>query len=236
MKTKEVIKFVGIAATLGVTGLAIIYRKQIIGFVKGGKKAVEPLTAAKLAEDELKLWGNSSIKEGDPKTMERLRDYWKSGANITNWSDSRMTNEAWSAAFISWLFYNSNKDTQLKRSASHSVYIRDAVANRKNNAKNGYFGYKPTEVKVEVGDLVCYARQGGVSYDSTGSYASHCDIVTKVDSKNGKARSIGGNVSNSVKVTEVPLTRDLKVDNSKNDKGYFVVIKNKKVRTDGQKS
>lgn len=233
MKTKEIIKFVGIAATLGVTGLAIVYRKQIIAFAKGGKKGVEPLVAAKLAEDELKLWKDSSIKEGDPKTMERLREYWKKGAEVTNWPDSKMTNEAWSAAFISWLFVNSNKGTELKRNASHSVYIRDAIANRKNNAKSGYFGYKPTEVKLEVGDLVCYGRGGGASYDSTGSYASHCDIVTKVDSKSGKARSIGGNVSDSVKVTEVPLTKDLRVDNSKNSKGYFVVIKNKKVRTNG---
>jgi hypothetical protein len=233
MKTKEVIKIAGMIAVTGFTVTAIVYRKQIIAFAKGGKKGVEPLVAAKLAEDELKLWKNSAIKEGDPKTMERLRDYWKKGAEINNWSDSKMVNEAWSAAFISWLFVNSNKSTELKRNASHSVYIRDAIANRKNNAKSGYFGYKPNEVKVEVGDLVCYGRGSGANYDSTGSYASHCDIVTKVDSKSGKARSIGGNVSDSVKVTEVPLTKDLKVDNSKNSKGYFVVIKNKKVRTDG---
>jgi hypothetical protein len=230
MNTKQIVKLVGIGATLGVTGLAIIYRRQIYNFVRGGISGVEPLKAAQLAEKELKLWKDSSIKEGDPKTMERLRDYWKKGAEITNWSDSKMTNEAWSAAFISWLFVNANKDTKLKRNASHSVYIREAIANRKNNAKSGYFGYKPTEVKLEVGDLVCYGRGGGASYDSTSSYASHCDIVTSIDRKNGIARSIGGNVSDSVKATNVPILSDLKINKAKDNKGYFAVLKSKKVK------
>jgi hypothetical protein len=228
MNKKEVIKLIAVGATLGVTGLAIMYRKQLYGLVTGGKSALEPLHAAKLAEEELSAWGNGEINEGDKRTMEKLRSYWKEGANIKSWSDEKMINEAWSAAFISWLFYKANSDTLLKRNASHSVYIRDAVSSRKNNAKKGYFGYKPDEVDVKVGDLVCYPRQNGVTYDSTGSYMSHCDIVTKVDKSS--ARTIGGNVSNSVKVTNVAL-KNGKIDNSNSDnRNYFVVIRNKKVK------
>lgn len=230
MNKKEVVKIVGMIAVTGFTVTAIVYRRQIYNFVRGGISGVEGLTAAQLAEKELKLWDDSKIKEGDPKTMERLRDYWKKGAEINNWSDSKMTNEAWSAAFISWLFVNANKDTKLKRNASHSVYIREAIANRKSDAKKGFFGYKPTEVKLEVGDLVCYGRGGGASYDSTSSYASHCDIVTKIDRKNGIARTIGGNVSDSVKATNVPISDDLKINKAKDTKGYFAVIKSKKVK------
>lgn len=225
MNKKEVIKLVVVGATLGVTGLAIVYRRQIFGFIKGGKKGVEGLAAAKVAEEEYKAWGNGAIKEGDSRTMERLRSYWKEGAEITTWSDQKMINEAWSAAFVSYAYVKANPDTKLKRSASHSVYIRDAVSNRKNNAKDGFFGYKINEVDVKVGDLVCYPRQSGVTYDSSGNYASHCDIVTKVEKDN--ARTIGGNVSNSVTVTDVPL-KNGKIDGERAKNKYFVVIKPKK--------
>ena len=88
--------------------------------------------------------------------------------------------------------------------------------------------YKTNEVQVKVGDLVCYPRQSGVSYESLAGYKSHCDLITEI---NGNiATGIGGNVSNSVSKKKYVL-KDGKIDKSKDDKGYggvFTVIKNLK--------
>lgn len=216
----------GIAlAIIGVT--AYINRKKVIKGVKISVKAmtdfVNNLTNTALAE--YNFWQNGAIKEGDPRTMERLRAYWRDGAGVKNWTDAQMKSEAWSAAFISYIMKKSGAGKDWKYSPSHSTYIVDAIKNRKENNSNPFKGYKPEEVKVEVGDLVGYPRQAGVTYDTTGAFMSHTDVVVKIG--NGYADSIGGNISDTVKVTRVPLTPDGKIDKSKASK-YFVVIKNKK--------
>ena len=215
----------GIAlAIIGVT--AYINRKKVIKGVKISVKAitdfVNNLTNTALAE--YNFWQDGSIKEGDPRTMERLRMYWKEGAGVKNWTDAQMKSEAWSAAFISYIMKKSGAGRDWKYSPSHSTYIVDSIKNRKENNANPFKGYKPEEVKLEVGDLVGKARQGGVTYDTKGAYKSHTDVVVKI--KDGYADTIGGNVGDTVKVTKVPLTPDGKVDLKRSD--YFVVIKNKK--------
>jgi len=85
------------------------------------------------------------------------------------------------------------------------------------------------EAKVEVGDLVCYPRQASATYDTTGAYMSHCDLVTEI--KGDEAITIGGNVGNSVTKTIVPIDSKGFIDKSRDKKGYggyFTVIKNKK--------
>jgi hypothetical protein len=112
-------------------------------------------------------------------------------------------------------------EDDFKFASRHSTYITNAIANKKQN-KKGFKGYKLNEKKVELGDLVCYARQGGVGYDTTGTYNSHCDLVVAIDGDN--AIGIGGNVSNSVTETKIPLD-----DNgfAKEGNRRFVVIKTK---------
>lgn len=203
--------------------IAYTYRRSLI---IGSKKFKRKLS--NLAESEWNAWNASGkIKEGSPQTMDRLRKYWEEGAGVKQ-SDSYYVNEAWSAAFISYVMRKSGAKDTFPYSHSHSNYIVKSIKNRKTDSDNPFKGYKPSEVKVEVGDLVCYPRQAGVTYDSTGNYYSHCDIVTEIDKD--KAVSIGGNVSNSVTKTMVPL-KDGKIDKSKDKQGfggYFVVIKNQK--------
>lgn len=179
------------------------------------------------AREEWEFWRRGDVKEGDPSTMERLRKYWREGAGIQNWSDEKMADEAWSAAFISYVMKKSGAGADWKYSPSHSTYIVDSIRNRKLNNNNQFKGYRPEEVKLEIGDIVGKPRQDGVTYDSLGPYKSHTDIV--VDIKNGFADTIGGNVGNSVSLTKVPLTPDGKIDNSRvSGRKYFVVIKNTK--------
>ncbi len=213
----------------GVTAIALIYlyRKILKNKISEGYDLVSGFVnkLKDTAISEWNFWNEGSVKEGDPKTMQRLREYWKEGAGVKNWSDKQMTDEAWSAAFISYIMKKSGAGDYWKYSPSHSTYIVDSIKNRKLNNDNPFKGYKPSEVKLAVGDLVGFARQAGVGYDTTGSYKSHTDVV--VGLKDGYAETIGGNVSNSVTMTKVPLTADGKIDTSKQPK-YFVVIKNKK--------
>ena len=211
--TKYIIGALSLAA-IGGGVLLYINRRKIS---KVARNAVD------LAKGEFDYWneGSNQRKENEASVFDRLKDYWQEGADIF-WSKTKMVNEAWSAAFISYLMKKAGAGDDFKYSASHSVYIRDAIKNRKEDNKNPFKGYKPEEVKVEKGDLVCYARQGGVGYDTTGAYKSHCDMV--IDVAKDKATTIGGNVSNSVSKTEVDLDDNKQIVDPK----YFVVIKNKK--------
>jgi hypothetical protein len=220
-----------IASMLGVTAVTLIfiYRKVLKEKVMEGYESIsdfiEKLKNTALSEWE--YWKNGTVKEGDPSTMERLREYWREGAGVKNWSDRQMTDEAWSAAFISYVMKKSGAGSDWKYSPSHSTYITDSIKNRKLNNDKPFKGYKPEEVKVEVGDIVGFPRQSGITYDTTGNYKSHTDIVVNI--KDGYAETIGGNVSNSVTMTKVPLTPDGKIDKStEKGKKYFVVIKNEK--------
>ena len=206
----------GLASLTFVGGVILVYKKRF-SISKVGRKAIG------LANSEFNDWNKGDVKrkEGDSLMYDNIKKYWQEGAD-TFWSKTKMINEAWSAAFISYVMKKSGAGDDFKYSTSHSVYIRDTIKNRKNENDNPFKGYKPEEVKVKKGDIVCYARQGGVSYDSTGAYKSHCDII--VDVKKGIATGVGGNVSNSVSKTEIELGSDGKIVDDK----YFVVIKNNK--------
>jgi hypothetical protein len=167
--------------------------------------------AAQLANEELNAWSNGSTKEGNATTMQRLRDYWKQGAKV-NASDSYYINNAWSGAFISYIMRKAGAGDQFPYNALHANYINKAKQNRKNNIKS-FQAFKKSEVPVTVGDLICYPRQEGITYESNGTYFAHCDIVTEVTP--GKAYAIGGNVSDSVKKSAYNLDSNNKVTTEK---------------------
>jgi hypothetical protein len=111
-----------------------------------------------------------------------------------------------------------------KYNLSHSVYITEAIKNKLENNNKKFKGYKPDEVDVEIGDLVCYPRDKGITYNTNAPYVSHCDLITEI---NGNiAVGIGGNVSNSVSKKNYNL-KDGKIDKVKSS-SIFVVIKNLK--------
>ena len=207
----------GGAILIALASAIVIYRLSVRKFIA---KTPFRRRSVKNALEEYKLWGEGKKKETESSMYATIKKYWDSiGWNESQWSPS---GTAWSSAFISYLMKKSKaNEDEFKFASSHSQYITKAIANRKNNAK-GFKGYKIDEKKVELGDLVCYARQYGVTYDTTGSYNSHCDLVVEIDGDN--AYAVGGNVSNSVTKSKIPLTSD----------GYaeagnrrFVVIKTK---------
>lgn len=209
-------------------GVSFLTVTLIYLFSKPKKSSDFKKKLVKLANEEHDAWNqNGKIKEGNSKTLDRLRKYWKEGGGV-NESDNYYINEPWSASFISYIMKKAGAGNDFKYSPSHSQYIEQSVKNRKSNKSAKFKGFKPHEVQVKVGDLVCYPRQAGVNYDSVAGYKSHCDLITEI---NGNiATGIGGNVSDSVTKKKYVL-KDGKIDKSKDDKGYggiFAVIKNYK--------
>ena len=174
--------------------------------------------AVDIANKEWVAWNKGKTKETDRSVYNRLKKYWDAvGWKESRWSPSGV---AWSSAFVSWVMREAKAGGDFNYSSSHSKYIRHAVKNRKLNTNNPFKAYKLDEKKAEVGDLVCYARQSGVGYDTTNSYDSHCDIIVSIDGSD--AQVIGGNVSNSVTMKKVPLTPDGKI---KSGGKRFTIIK-----------
>lgn len=211
---------IGVFATIGVTGLAIMYRKEIAALLTGG--AYQRMNAVRIAKKEWDKWNkDGKIKEHNSKTIDELNEYWKSVGRTYE----GMKYQPWSAAFISYVMKNAGLGDNFKYSAMHSTYITKSIQNEKEN-KGRVRGLKPEDIELKEGYLVCYGRASGSSanYNTTGSYESHCDVVVEIDKREGFATTIGGNVSDSVSKTKVPITKKGKIDPVKGKK-YFVVIK-----------
>ena len=210
-----------------ILGAITIFTIYIIKRKKGSSNFKKKLVD--LANQEFNKWNPKGIKikEGAKDTLQTLRNYYEEGSGVKN-SDSYYISTPWSATFISYLMKKSGAENDFKYNLSHSEYIQEAVQNRKANNSKKFKAYLPNEVNVNVGDLVCYPRQSGVSYNSTGNYASHCDLIIAV--KDNNAVGVGGNVSNSVSKSNYAL-KNGKIDKSKDKKDYggvFTIIKNLK--------
>jgi hypothetical protein len=208
----------------GIGLLVLLFLKNKKASKSNFKKKLIDLTNA-----EFNKWNKNGvkIKEGAKDTITDLRNYWKTGAGIIK-DDNYYINNAWSASFISYLMKIAGAESDFKYSSSHSVYIRDAIKNRKENNSKKFKAYKPNEVNIQVGDLVCYPRQSGINYDTTTAYKSHCDLIISADQNN--AVGVGGNVSNSVSKSNYAL-KNGKIDKAKDKQGFggvFTVIKNLK--------
>lgn len=220
MTKKNLILF-SVGAVLGSTALILVLRKVLVKY-----------RVVSLAKKEWKGWGEPTIDingnqisnggfEADDGYSQRVGRYWKEGTGQNLDGDDREV--PWSATFISWLYKKAGAGDKFVYNPSHSKYITDSIANRKNGKPNAPFvGYKLNEYSPKVGDMVCYARQNGISYDTTGSYQSHCDIV--VSTKGNQIEVIGGNVNQSV--TKKILSTDSKGRLIDDNYKWFTVIKN----------
>jgi hypothetical protein len=198
---------------IAIYGIYRIIRRKVTAKSPFRRKTI------RIANEELDIWDGGKRKENELAMYPVIKKYWESiGWNENQWSVST----AWSSAFISYIMKKANADEDdFKFASRHSSYITKAITNRKQNAKKGFKGYRLNEKKVELGDLVCYARQDGITYDTTGDYYSHCDLVVEIDGDN--AMAIGGNISDSVSKKKIPLVNGF----AKEGNRRFVVIKTK---------
>lgn len=187
--------------------------------------------AVQIARQEWDRFGNQTIDKNNKITKkgglenedpywERIGDYWKA-VNFPNLT-GKDTDQAWSAAFMSWVMKQAEMGEHFSYSEWHATYIRNSIIARKKGDKSfAYWGYRLNERAPQVGDLVGYARQGGVNFDYQPTvYSSHTDIVVAV--RPGEIDVIGGNVKDSVSLKTVSTDSQGKI-NDKNQR-WFVVM------------
>jgi hypothetical protein len=155
----------------------------------------------RIATQEWERWARGSIKEAEVRAQPMLRDYWQTGTGKPYPGPRR----AWSSVFISWVMKKAGAGNAFHYSPAHVYYVAAAKRNRLANNRNPYKAYRVTEIRPQVGDLVCAERKdssgrwSGVNYDNVddGRFrAAHCDVVTEV--RGNRVTAIGGNVRNSV--------------------------------------
>ena len=200
MKFKPIYIIYGSIVLTAVIGVFIFVKRKITPFKKN---------IVKTAEEEWARFGydttgkdGKKIKEGAKEYQEgfwqRVGDYWREALGKRYTGKDR--DVAWSSAFISWVMAKSGGifGIPFKKSSAHATYIREYVKNRKEGRlKAPFVAYRINEKPAEVGDLVCYSREGSSNmYDRTSNYKSHCDIVVK--KRAGEIEVIGGNVAQSV--------------------------------------
>ena len=162
--------------------------------------------------------GKTEIDEG---YWQRVNTYWKDGTGFD--ITGKDTDWPWSAAFISWLMRKAGAEHQFIYSIRHSDYITKSIKNRKLKKFNlSLIGYRLNEYSPDIGDLVCYARQKNINYNTKGKYKSHCDIV--VGKQKDRIYVIGGNVMDSV--ARKSLSLNSKNELSDSSENWFVIIKN----------
>lgn len=173
---------------------------------------------ANTAVQEYVLWNLGKTSETNPKMRATLTGYWNA-AKAPDYGYS----QAWSAAFISAIFKKAGAGNKFPYSPRHSDYIRASIRNRKSGKKIGAIvGYKPNEYAPKIGDLICFPRQSGITYDTDNTYESHCGVVVDIDRKNNKAITVDGNISDSSNKQSYNLDNKGYVT----DKKVHVVIKN----------
>jgi len=174
-------------------------------------------------EDGVEVIKPVGIWEDDRKGSALVAKYWQFLD-----SDSKLTGydcqEPWSAAFVSWVMRRAGVDPrQFVKSAAHRDYLRPIVAHEDDPAFK-LKPHHPADYAPRPGDLICRGR--GKDHDLTDYHdlpydaELHCDIV--VSNANGKLESIGGNVRQSVSMSERPVDADGKLDAA-----WFVVVENR---------
>jgi hypothetical protein len=138
--------------------------------------------------------------------------------------DGKDRDVPWSAAFISFVVRNAGYQG-FRFAAAHSRYIHDAIVKRRQGvAEAPFWGFRLSEHRPELGDLVCQWRIVSQTFDGAAieeSFKSHCDVV--VELKDTFVRAIGGNVKESVFMKTYSLDSDGFLKNSKN---VFAILRN----------
>jgi hypothetical protein len=140
--------------------------------------------------------------EVQPAMLSRVLMYWYavSRSPIVG-ADGEL--RPWSAAFIAWLARSAGYTRdEFPDTVRHWDYIGRFAA-RTTGAP--FVARDPARYAPRIGDLVCNARGTAVEFASLQPGAYHCDIVVAVDA--GAIESIGGNVSDVVARSRLPVDR-----------------------------
>jgi hypothetical protein len=172
---------------------------------------IEALVAACVTE-WLRFNKGTADEKADP-FFKFVGEMWQAiGLNHDGRSKDQDGNDIpWSAAFISFVVRRAGpKYAQFKFAQGHSKFSNDAIQARVLQRQDKpFWGFRATEVKPEVGDIIHRNRSSnGVmqtfSYDLAANHSdftSHSDIVMEVTE--GVARVIGGNIGDTVSMNRI---------------------------------
>jgi len=180
MSKNKTLLYFGIGVVLGGSVLYFVLQEILVKFkVVSNAKREWQGWGMPLIDINGKLVNKGGV-EGSQGFKQRVSKYWKEGTGIQNRDGS--DGVAWSSAFISYIMKKAGAGDKFVYNQRHSQYIRDSIANRKQNKlKEAFVGYRINEVAPKVGDLVCYHRENSNAdfYNRTTDYKSHCDLVVK---------------------------------------------------------
>ncbi|MFN6340299.1 MAG: DUF2272 domain-containing protein [Cyanobacteriota bacterium] len=144
--------------------------------------------------------------ETDPGYWQRVVTYWREGAMSSSpprQEEISSEQYPWSAAFISYVMNKAGAGTRFPYAASHSLYIKAAIANSESGATESEpLAHRPSEYAPRPGDLICstkHAQAGDVTYENAityGFFPSRCDVV--VSNSDGEIKAIGGDLMDRV--------------------------------------
>jgi hypothetical protein len=201
-----------------------------------GSAWAEPRTdrMLQLAREEWEYFGRQTIgkdgnishpgkKETDDPHWRRVGLYWRNGVYLP-WT-GKNTDEAWSAAFISWVMREAGLRHHFVYSDWHAHYINRAIEAREAGDDDfAFWGYRLEERAPQVGDMVAYARRDDINFDHRPEvYPSHCDIVVAV--RPGEIDVIGGNVQDSVTLKTLATDESGKLIDT--HQKWFCVLENR---------
>ncbi len=176
-------------------------------------------TLAKICQEEYARFDNGKGKEWENPYSGYIGEYWQS-INIKHLEGKTKTSAgirpAWSAAFVSFCIRKAGAGKAFRYGQAHCHYINSAMLAADGGADDyGYLARDTKHYRPKVGDILCAGRSDAKRFDyetaktiyvADSWYPSHGDIV--VDVRDGEIRTIGGNVSNSVKMKIFSLNQN----------------------------
>ncbi|OWY26842.1 DUF2272 domain-containing protein [Herbaspirillum robiniae] len=165
------------------------------------------------------------LLEDEGEAVQRVGEYWHAvGKNLTG-ADCQ---QAWSAAFISWLMVSSNVPPQdFAPNETHFNYL--SFLKEREARPSPQFVLRPAASEpIAPGDLICAPRgnNNATTLDEIRpGLAGHCDMVVEVHADQGWAGAIGGNVFNSVSESLIPVDEQGRAQPI-SQRPWLVVVKN----------
>lgn len=145
------------------------------------------------------------LLEDEGEAVQRIALYWRAVDKDLSGADC---DQAWSAAFISYLMVVTNVPAQdFSPDDVHFNYL--SFLKQRQSQPYPAFVLRPSATTpIAPGDLICAPRGTNAATtldDIRPGLAGHCDMVIEVHPEKGWAGVIGGNVFNSVSESMIPI-------------------------------
>lgn len=192
----------------------------------------EPVPIERAVREAVREWhrfGKGMGVETKEPFKSYINEYWRA----RGYPDLDGGDEGWfwSAAYISFVLENAGY-LKTKFDIRHSTYIHQSIQNRVTQTEGDFWGYRITETKPEVGDIICQWREARITYDIAevrDRFSGHTDLVIAV--RENVAVTLGGNVANATSrgkgVTVETKFYDLENGYLPGTRNVFAIMKNR---------